>query len=89
MSLKCIADVRDKLTGFRDTRMKWFAESVLNGIEDDYDRKYRNARRLYDSDHITSFDFAELITDFEGTAKRRCATLSEKIKEWKDCKYVG
>ena len=89
MALKCVADVRDCLTGFRDARIKWFAESVLNGIEDDYDRKYRNIRRLYDSDHITSFDFAELVTDIEHTAKRRCATLTEKIKEWKDCKYVG
>lgn len=89
MTLKCIADIRDQFNGFRDTRMKWFAESVLNGIEDDYDRKYRNARRLYDCDHITSFDFAELVTDFEHTAKRRCAVLTEKIKELKDYKYVG
>jgi len=89
MALKCITDVRDQLNGFSDTRMKWFAESVLNGIEDDYDRKYRNARRLYDSDHITSFDFAELTVDFENTAKRRCSVLIEKIKEWKECKYAG
>ena len=89
MALKCIADVRDQFNGFRDVQMKWFAENVLNGIEDDYDRKYRNARRLYDSDHITSFDFAEFIADFENTAKRRCTVLSEKIKEWKEHKYVG
>ena len=89
MALKCVADVRDCLSGFCDLRMKWFAESVLNGIEDDYDRKYRNIRRLYDSDQITSFDFAELVTDIEHTAKRRCATLIEKIKEWKKVKYAG
>lgn len=89
MALKCISDVRDQINGFCDTRMKWFAESVLNGIEGDYDRKYRNARRLYDIDQITSFDFSELVTDFEHTAKRRCAVLTGKIKEWKDHKYVG
>ena len=89
MALKCVADVRDCLTSFRDARVKWFAESVLNGIEDDYDRKYRNIRRLYDIDQITSFDFAELATDIERTAKHRCAMLTEKIKEWKDCKHVG
>lgn len=89
MSLKCIADVRVQLTNFRDARMKWFAESVLNGIEDDYDRKYRNIRRLYDNDQITSFDFAELIADIEHTAKRRCTVLAEKIKEWRQHKYVG
>ena len=89
MTLKCIADVRNQFNGFRDVQMKWFAESVLNGIEDDYDRKYRNIRRLYDSDQITSFDFAELVTDIEHTAKRRCSILTEKIKEWKGCKYVG
>lgn len=89
MALKCVADVRDCLSGFSDVRMKWFAENVLNGIEDDYDRKYRNIRRLYDIDQISSFDFAELVADVENTAKRRCATLIEKIKEWKNCKYVG
>lgn len=89
MALKCIADVREQLNGFRDTRMKWFPESILNGIEDDYDRKYRNIRRLYDKDEISSFDFAELTSDIEHTAKRRCNALSEKIKEWKNVKYVG
>lgn len=89
MALKCIADVRGQLTNFRDARMKWFAENVLNSIEDDYERKYRNIRRLYDNDQVTSFDLAELATDIEHTAKRRCAVLTEKIKEWKDCKYVG
>ena len=89
MRLKCIADVRDQLNGFRDTRMKWFAENAINNIDDDYDRKYRNIRRLYDIDQITSFDFAELVTDIENTAKRRCAALSEKIKELKDYKNVG
>lgn len=89
MSLKCIADVRDCLSGFRDTRMKWFAESVLNSIEDDYDRKYRNIRRLYDKDEISSFDFAELTVDFENTTKRCCTVLTEKIKELKECKYAG
>lgn len=89
MALKCVADVRDCLSGFRDAQMKWFAESVLNGIEDDYDRKYRNIRRLYDIDQISSFDFAELVTDIEHTAKRRCNILIEKIKEWKKLKYAG
>ena len=89
MALKCIADVRGCLNGFNDVRMKWFAESVLNGIEDDYDRKYRNIRRLYDKDEISSFDFAELTSDIEHTAKRRCNILTEKIKEWRKHNYVG
>lgn len=89
MSLKCIADVRDELTGFSDIRMKWFAENSLNNIEDDYDRKYRNIRRLYDNDQITSFDFAELIMDIEHTAKRHCAALTERIKDMRKYKYVG
>lgn len=89
MALKCIADVRGCLSGFNDAQAKWFAENVLNGIEDDYDRKYRNIRRLYDKDEISSFDFAELTSDIEHTAKRRCSILVEKIKEWKNVKYVG
>lgn len=89
MTLKCTTDLREELTGFRDVRMKWFAENAINNIDDDYDRKYRNIRRLYDRDEISSFDFAELISDIEHTAKRRCAALAEKIKDMRKYKYVG
>ena len=89
MALKCTTDLREELTGFRDNRMKWFAENAINNIDDDYDRKYRNIRRLYDRDEISSFDFAELISDIEHTAKRRCAALAEKIKDMRKYKYVG
>lgn len=89
MALKCTTDLREELKGFRDVRMKWFVENAINNIDDDYDRKYRNIRRLYDKDEVSSFDFAELISDIEHTAKRRCNVLSEKIKDWKDHKYVG
>lgn len=89
MALKCTTDLREELTGFRDVRMKWFAENAINNIDDDYDRKYRNISRLYNKDEITSFDFAELVTDIENTAKRRCAALAERIKDMRKCNYVG
>lgn len=89
MTLKCTTDLREELTGFRDARIRWFAENAINIIDDDYERKYRNIRRLYDIDQISSFDFAELVADIENTAKRRCSTLSVKIKDIRKYKYVG
>ena len=89
MTLKCFADAREKIAGFRDHQVKWFIESCLHGIEDEYERKYRTARRLYDIDQISNFEFTELVTDAEWTAKRRCENLMNKINELKDCKYNG
>lgn len=89
MALKCFADVREKITGFRDHQVKWFVEGCLNNAEDDYDRKYRTIRRLYDSDQISSYEFSELVADAEQSAKRRCNAIAGKINELKDCKYVG
>jgi hypothetical protein len=89
MNLKCFADVREMIDHFKDSRMKWFPERVLIGIEDEYEHKVYLASRLYEGDQITAREARDMKADAAATAKRRCDTLIIKIKEWKDYKYNG
>jgi hypothetical protein len=89
MNLKCFADVREMLDQIKDSRMRWFPERVLLGIEDEYEHKAYLASRLYEGDQITAREAREMKADAAATAKRRCDTLIFKIKEWKELIYAG